>query len=494
MPGSSSSSSTSYLCDFVGLLSDFLLLCTSSSAAAVLPILTSVVVFILSMAFLSTKVPPPHSILSLQRRLCLFCPPSAERDDDETGIDNSILFLPKEVQQLPNLSFETALITGGSSLEEEEEEEILVTRNIKSDSGCCFRNKSVKSSDSTIRRRGPSSAAAPIKASAAATTTATRVKVNMAMAMMVPSIEETSHDDPTEEKNRRDSCTAESDEEEDKEGWFSIQCHSKYECDEDNRSDASDLTMPSFRPNNSKDQQHKNNNSNRRRILPKSSKMLQKVQKAVLTRVQQTLRSKQRKDGHNYKNKEQNASDDNASKDVLSCSCLILLMEPNTYTFEILPLSYLPGVSSVSDLLEQIPLQSSFNFRLRYQNYTGLMAFEESSNVLSKAMQLPQSQPVPMRYSCEFHHYETTTMTMTQAKEQVATTSAGMMPLVAILPESSGSNSTAAERSELLARKLLSVPTVQKRLDFLHELIVSSSSKDANDEDDDDEGDDSRST
>ena len=83
------------------------------------------------------------------------------------------------------------------------------------------------------------------------------------------------------------------------------------------------------------------------------------------------------------------------------CSTLILLMEPSSHTFEIIPVTYYPGESFVSDILEQIPLQSTFNFRLRFQNYTGLLSLDGKD----KCQQLIQSKPVPIKYSCEYHHY-----------------------------------------------------------------------------------------
>jgi hypothetical protein len=100
-----------------------------------------------------------------------------------------------------------------------------------------------------------------------------------------------------------------------------------------------------------------------------------------------------------------------------------------------------------------------------------------SSSSLSpcKAHQLPQSIPVAMRYSCEFHRYQKQLSTDDNDPFQPQSNkSEAIMPLVAILPERN-SDSGAIERTELLAKKLLSVPSVQKRLDFLYELILSSS-------------------
>jgi hypothetical protein len=416
--------------------------CTASIISGAAPAVSIIVAVAAAlMAFVSTKL-PSRLPMPLRLNLCIFCPPlpAEEGDEDAVSHDDNILFLTK----LPDQSFETAP-TGTASFDDDDQEENN-TRDLVS-----LHVKSVKSTDRTIRR---GTNTAQFQTASTCHTSLTKVKVS------VPAIEETSHD-PTVEI-RRDSLTADADLCDDEgEGWYNIHCRSNYDCDNDSQSDASDLTMPSFRPGH----EHTAKKDSTKR--PKS-KMLQKVQKAVYARVQ-TLRSKN-PSGNNRRNRAAKGTEQ--QEDLPSCSCLILLMEPSSHTFEILPMSYLPGVSYVSDLLEQIPLQSSFNFRLRFQNYSGLMAMDAANDSSSKssAVQLPQSKPVPMRYSCEFHHYEH------QQKDAAISNSQTILPLVAILPDRD-SVGGGFEMTETLARKLLSVPSVRKRLQFLQDLILSSPAK-----------------
>jgi hypothetical protein len=372
---------------------------------------------------------------------CFLCPPEADSgnvnsDDDDSIRDTGILFLPKAQNQ----SFETAALTGTSHDESEEDEIVVVPprllqRKVSVD-------PSINTSDSTLKQ-GHSKHKADLQ----------RGNVNVPAA--IPSIEETKAS--VDEKRYFDD-----DNNDDNDCFYSIQCASRYECADDDQSDASSLTMPSFR--------HKHEAPGRKRSLTPRSKMLQKVQKAVFNRVK-ALRIK------NVKDRNRTNTNNGIIENVPSCSCLVLLIDPSSQTFEILPVQYFPGVSSVSDILEQIPLQSSFNFRLRFQPYTGLV--EISSRTKDGSYQLPQSKPVPMRYSCEFHHYQ-------QQQQQDRTSCKSIMPLVAILPErmSGTSPNNAAdgkvnmvETTETLARKLLSEPRVLERLEYLQDVVLSSSAK-----------------
>jgi hypothetical protein len=205
-------------------------------------------------------------------------------------------------------------------------------------------------------------------------------------------------------------------------------------------------------------------------------------------------------------------------------------MEPASHTFEIIPVAYYPGESSVSDLLEQIPLQSTFNFRLRFQNYSGLLAlssfddndnFNNDSNNKQKVCrrvegrtrkstattslssssssfchQLAQSKPVPMKYSCEYHHLKQQEKKERSNRDKDANDDESdcIMPLVAILPDNhrhasngpallSTCTPTMAEVTERLARGLLNEPKVRRRLRFLQRVVQSSSSSTVQDDD-----------
>ncbi|OEU18457.1 hypothetical protein FRACYDRAFT_236733 [Fragilariopsis cylindrus CCMP1102] len=156
-----------------------------------------------------------------------------------------------------------------------------------------------------------------------------------------------------------------------------------------------------------------------------------------------------------------------------SSSCLILLMEPISRTFEIMTIQYSPGISTVSNILEDIPLQSTFNFRLRFTNYIGLLGVgmttvttttttkkkkknEEMKEVdmtttitnCSHIHQLLQSKPVSKQYSCEYQFQQQKLLVeekqeQEQQQQKEETKKHFMMVLVAILPDRcSGKNST----------------------------------------------------
>ena len=154
-----------------------------------------------------------------------------------------------------------------------------------------------------------------------------------------------------------------------------------------------------------------------------------------------------------------------------SSSCLILLMEPISRTFEIMTIQYSPGISTVSNILEDIPLQSTFNFRLRFTNYIGLLGVgmttvtttttkkeknEEMKEVdmtttitnCSHVHQLLQSKPVSKQYSCEYQYQQQKQLLeekqeQQQQQQEEETKKHFMMVLVAILPDRcSGKNST----------------------------------------------------
>jgi len=155
-----------------------------------------------------------------------------------------------------------------------------------------------------------------------------------------------------------------------------------------------------------------------------------------------------------------------------SSSCLILLMEPISRTFEIMTIQYSPGISTVSNILEDIPLQSTFNFRLRFTNYIGLLGVgmtivtttttttnkkknEEMKEVdmtttitnCSHVHQLLQSKPVSKQYSCEYQYQQQKQLLEEkqeqEQQQQEETQKHFMMVLVAILPDRcSGKNST----------------------------------------------------
>ena len=153
-----------------------------------------------------------------------------------------------------------------------------------------------------------------------------------------------------------------------------------------------------------------------------------------------------------------------------SSSCLILLMEPISRTFEIMTIQYSPGISTVSNILEDIPLQSTFNFRLRFTNYIGLLGVgmttvtttttkkeknEEMKEVdmtttitnCSHVHQLLQSKPVSKQYSCEYQYQQQKQLLEEkqeqEQQQQEETKKHFMMVLVAILPDRcSGKNST----------------------------------------------------
>ena len=155
-----------------------------------------------------------------------------------------------------------------------------------------------------------------------------------------------------------------------------------------------------------------------------------------------------------------------------SSSCLILLMEPISRTFEIMTIQYSPGISTVSNILEDIPLQSTFNFRLRFTNYIGLLGVgmtivtttttttkkkknEEMKEVdmtttitnCSHVHQLLQSKPVSKQYSCEYQYQQQKLLVEEkqeqEQQQQEETKKHFMMVLVAILPDRcSGKNST----------------------------------------------------
>jgi hypothetical protein len=439
--------------------------------------------------------------LLLLRHLCIFCPPlfrsnvvaGCDDDDDNDeeeqeeadnvrgNKDGNILFIPKG----PKPSLETTI---GTSLDNDEEIIETSTRDIVNS----LQLKSVKSTDSTVKQgrvgQRREQQQQPLQKPSYNQTTKTKMKrVKIVVVANNLPMEETSHD-PTEEI-RLESFTAENDDiiidmdgKDLNEMQLTSQCeYNDDDDDDDDQSDASDLTMPCFRPGHG--------NIKKRVTSPLKSKLFEKVQKiGVYARIK-SLRMNQREkwtqqDGSNHINagmvskKVSNNNRNNNNNNVPSCSCLILLMEPTSHTFEILPISYLPGVSFVSDLLEQIPLKSSFNFRLRFQNYSGLMSMElimDSDSLSSpsslKAHQLPQSKPVPMRYSCEFHHYQ---KHLPNNVDNPFQNQNSILPLVAILPEKNSDDSGAVDRTEQLAKKLLCIPNVQRRLDFLHEWILSS--------------------
>jgi hypothetical protein len=57
-----------------------------------------------------------------------------------------------------------------------------------------------------------------------------------------------------------------------------------------------------------------------------------------------------------------------------SSKCIVLLMDPKRTIFEFVPLDYQPEMTDdVEDLLAQIPLAASSDFRLRFQKYVGLV-------------------------------------------------------------------------------------------------------------------------
>ncbi|KAG7363687.1 hypothetical protein IV203_027048 [Nitzschia inconspicua] len=57
--------------------------------------------------------------------------------------------------------------------------------------------------------------------------------------------------------------------------------------------------------------------------------------------------------------------------------CLILLMDPRKRTYDIVNVNFKPGCR-VCDLIDQIPLQNSSDFGLRFQRYIGLVHEQEA--------------------------------------------------------------------------------------------------------------------
>jgi hypothetical protein len=291
------------------------------------------------------------------------------------------------------------------------------------------------------------------------------------------------------------------DTDDDDDGFYSIYCSGKkYECDHDDRSDASEITMPSFRLRS----RNKKNQGTKSSFTKLAKRTVQKAFRASM------LSILGKKDKHNatIRSTEQHTKDASSPsmRMIPCCSCLILLMEPSSHTFEIIPVAYYPGESSVADLLEQIPLLSTFNFRLRFQNYTGLLTLLSPNNINNKMMegcdtkqptchQLIQSKPVPIKYSCEYHHLKQL-QEKEAAAEDTTPISTTMMPLVAILPEKTivvggadGRNSKSVniiDITERLARKLLSDPSVTERIKFLQSIMIQCPKVHEDDENDND--------
>lgn len=189
-----------------------------------------------------------------------------------------------------------------------------------------------------------------------------------------------------------------------------------------------------------------------------------------------------------------------------SSSCLILLMEPSSRTFEIISIQYYPGISTVSSILEEIPLQSTFNFRLRFTSYIGLLGVgmtvvtkvnneetknkmgEVASTIITKCShvhQLLQSQPVSKQYSCEYQYQQQQQQLLKdgQLLQKQQNKKYFMMPLVAILPDkcnkdSSGStihnknSSSIIETTKRMACELMTDPKIGLRIQYLQQQIV----------------------
>jgi len=186
-----------------------------------------------------------------------------------------------------------------------------------------------------------------------------------------------------------------------------------------------------------------------------------------------------------------------------SSSCLILLMEPTSRTFEIISIQYYPGISTVSSILEEIPLQSTFNFRLRFTSYIGLLGVgmtvvtkvknEETKNKMgevastitkcSHVHQLLQSKPVSKQYSCEYQYQQQQLLKEEQQLQKQQNKKYFIMPLVAILPDkcnkgSSGStihnknSSSIIETTKRMACELMTDPKIGLRIQYLQQQIV----------------------
>jgi hypothetical protein len=207
-------------------------------------------------------------------------------------------------------------------------------------------------------------------------------------------------------------------------------------------------------------------------------------------------------------------------------SCLILLMEPTSRTFEIMTIQYSPGISTVSNILEEIPLQSTFNFRLRFTNYIGLLGVgmtivttetttttttnkkktnEEIKEAdvttitnCSHVHQLLQSKPVSKQYSCEYQYQQQKQLLEEKQhqKEKEEAKKHFMMVLVAILPDKcSNKNSTITsdntadnnsgnsnssdndsnsmiETTKRMACQLMTNPKIGLRLQYLQKQMV----------------------
>jgi hypothetical protein len=388
-----------------------------------------------------------------------------EEDEEEVGINddiNAIFRLRQRPQQTktPNDSFDTGL-TGTSFDDDEEEEDPVVYTKTKF--------TSVENDNSVVEER-------TIKASnSKESKTKKKRKSTITPKTEVTTDESQSPWGSYEEEDHKDKF------EDDDEGFYNIYCSSRKECDDDDddQSDASEITVPSFRLGSAKDQ-----SNDKRGIKSFFAKLAKQTVQKAFQRSMPSIGGKKKHKQQQQANNNNNNESPSSPVTPCRCSCLILLMEPSSHTFEIIPVAYHPNESYVSDLLEQIPSQSTFNFRLRFQSYTGLLSLSDDG----PCHQLVQSKPVPVKYSCEYHHF----FVLKQQQQQhtpaavAAAAAAGgneasssiniMMPLVAILPEkivSSGCNDQAVNMidvTERYARKLLSDRNVLERIKVLQSI------------------------
>lgn len=151
--------------------------------------------------------------------------------------------------------------------------------------------------------------------------------------------------------------------------------------------------------------------------------------------------------------------------------CLVMLICPKQKIFEIVPVDYQPDTSTVDDLLAQIPLRACSDFRLRFQQYTGLLHLDTARDVASRdatnrtkskingsgcfsattgfdVRTMDAVRPVNAQYSLDYHSQQ-------------------MAPLVAIPVHYT------AHDMEICARMLLDNPRVARSLGALHDLLVS---------------------
>jgi hypothetical protein len=389
--------------------------------------------------------------------------------EEEVGINddiNAIFRLRQRPQQTktPNDSFDTGLTGTSFDDDEEEEDPVLYTKKkvtIENNDNSIVEEKTIKASNSkeskTKNERKPT------------TTPKTEITTDESLQRPWGSYEE--------EEEHKDKF------EDHDEGFYNIYCSSRKECDDDDddQSDASEITVPSFRLGSAKDQSH-----DKRGIKSFFTKLAKQTVQKAFQRSVSSIGGKKK-----HKQQQQQHANNNNNNDSLSspvtpcrCSCLLLLMEPSSHTFEIIPVVYYPNESYVSDLLEQIPLQSTFNFRLRFQNYTGLLSLSHDG----PCHQLVQSKPVPVKYSCEYHRYvlkqqppPTPSVAAAAAAaaargDEASSSSNIMMPLVAILPEkivSTGCSDQAVNMidvTERYARKLLSDRNVLEKIKVLQSI------------------------